>query len=272
MFEPGNSNSGHDKQGGCRGEVFSACDRSGRRSSTRYCYTASEKELRRKTLKHGRSWNSREAPGIRSAGLSPDPKTGGRERQFAGGIGAKKVDVSFATESDGLILAVSIKSICFPDAKTKNFQKNLTNRRGDLLAEATTLHQRFPYAVVGGLFLLDRRAAADATDRRVSTFATAHEFFKTFDGRGTQTNAVERFEVLGVALFDPSPPAVSYFDAGEESEEKSLDTFLERLLVRIAERNPDRFRFVDGKIEKRSGPTKKRNSPKAFEENEDTDE
>jgi len=63
---------------------------------------------------------------LRELGLpecAPDPKTGGRERQFAGGIGAKKVDVSFATEADGLILAVSIKSICFPDAKTKNFQK-----------------------------------------------------------------------------------------------------------------------------------------------------
>jgi hypothetical protein len=205
-------------------------------------------------------------------GCAPDPKTGGRERQFAGGIGAKKVDVSFATESDGLILAVSIKSICFPDAKTKNFQKNLTNRRGDLLAEATTLHQRFPYAVVGGLFLLDRRAAADATDRRVSTFETAHEFFKTFDGRGTQTNAVERFEVLGIALFDPNPPAVIYFDAGKGGDEKSLDAFLERLLVRIAERNPDRFRFVGGKIEKRSGPPKKGKDLNVTEGDEDSDE
>jgi len=201
---------------------------------------------------------------LRELGLpecAPDPKTGGRERQFAGGIGAKKVDVSFATEADGLILAVSVKSICFPDAKTKNFQKNLTNRRGDLLAEATTLHQRFPYAVVGGLFLLDRRAAADGTGRRASTFETAHEFFKTFDGRGTQTNAVERFEVLGIALFDSSPATVSYFDAGKGGEEKPLDSFLERLLARIAERNPDRFRFVQGRIEKRTGPATKSKGP-----------
>ena len=87
-------------------------------------------------------------------GCQPDPMQG-RERQFAGGIGAKKVDVSFATEVDGLILGISVKSISFPDKKTMNYQKNLTNRRGDLLAEATTLHQRFPYAVLGGLFLFD---------------------------------------------------------------------------------------------------------------------
>ena len=97
------------------------------------------------------------------------------ERQFAGGIGNKKVDVSYASAEDGLILGVSVKSICSRDPRTGNFQKNLTNRRGDLLAEGTTLHQRFPYAVLGGLFLLDERAAEDNTDRRFSTFQTAHE-------------------------------------------------------------------------------------------------
>ncbi|MCL5884909.1 MAG: hypothetical protein M1377_06145 [Deltaproteobacteria bacterium] len=94
---------------------------------------------------------------LRNFGVSdcqPGPE-GGKERQFAGGIGAKKVDVSFATETAGLILGVSVKSISFPDPRTKNYAKNPTNRRGDLLAEATTLHQRFPYAVLGGLFLFD---------------------------------------------------------------------------------------------------------------------
>src|SRR5208282_2401878 len=126
-------------------------------------------------------------------GCQPD-ESGGRERQFAGGIGAKKVDVSFATAEDGLVLAVSVKSICFRDQKTQNFQKNLTNRRGDLLSEATTLHQRFPYAVVGGLFLFDRGAREDGTSNRVSTFTTAHEYFQAFNNRATQANAVQKFE------------------------------------------------------------------------------
>src|SRR6266481_4757895 len=100
--------------------------------------------------------------GLGLIGCLPDEKVG-RERQFAGGIGAKKVDVSVATEEDGLILGVSVKSISFKDRTSGNFQKNLTNRRGDLLSEATTLHQRFPYAVIGGLFLFDEEAANDGT-------------------------------------------------------------------------------------------------------------
>ncbi|MEZ5587760.1 MAG: hypothetical protein R3E46_11880 [Sedimenticolaceae bacterium] len=42
---------------------------------------------------------------------------------MAGGIGAKKVDVTWATEEGGLLLGISIKTINFRDNKTKNFQR-----------------------------------------------------------------------------------------------------------------------------------------------------
>jgi hypothetical protein len=188
------------------------------------------------------------------AGCQPDA-AGGRERQFAGGIGAKKVDVSHATEEDGLILAVSVKSISFADRRTRNYQKNLTNRRGDLLAEATTLHQRFPYAVIGGLFLFDERAERDGTGRRPSTVMTAHEYFRAFDRRHSQSNAVEKFEALGILLCRAADPiACRYFDAGDPETERPLDAFLRRLLERIAERNPDRFRFAEGRVISRRLP------------------
>lgn len=191
------------------------------------------------------------AAGLRELGLQdcqPD-ESGGRERQFAGGIGAKKMDVSFATEEDGLVLAVSVKSICFRDKKTQNFQKNLTNRRGDLLSEATTLHQRFPYAVVGGLFLFDRGAAEDGTPSRVSTFVTAHEYFRTFDGRSTQANAVQKFEGLWIALYQSQEPfEVRVYSAGKPDTSEPLESLFSRLLERVAECNPDRFRFSNGKL------------------------
>lgn len=185
------------------------------------------------------------------SGCQPDP-SGGRERQFAGGIGAKKVDVSYATEEDGLILGVSVKSISFADQRTRNYQKNLTNRRGDLLAEATTLHQRFPYAVIGGLFLFDEGAERDGTDRRPSTVVTAHEYFKAFDRRASQANAVEKFETLGILLIRAEAPvACRYYAAGRPEAEQPLDAFLARLLERVAERNPDRFRYTDGRLSRR---------------------
>jgi len=43
----------------------------------------------------------------------------GVERRMAGGLGAKKVDITWATEEAGLILAISVKTINFRDGKTK---------------------------------------------------------------------------------------------------------------------------------------------------------
>ncbi len=53
------------------------------------------------------------------------------------------------------MLAMSVKSINFADGTTGNYQKNLTNRRGDMLFEAVTLHRRFPYAVLAGILIFD---------------------------------------------------------------------------------------------------------------------
>jgi hypothetical protein len=175
---------------------------------------------------------------------------GGKERQFAGGIGAKKVDVSFATETAGLVLGISIKSISFPDPRTNNYSKNLTNRRGDLLAEATTLHQRFPYAVLGGLFLFDIGASRDGTGRRPGTVARAHEIFKAFTNRDSRSNAVEKYEHIGIVVYKASDPVgYKYFDVGAE-DPAPLDSFLLRLLERVAERNSDHFRFNGKGLEK----------------------
>ena len=90
----------------------------------------------------------------------------GAERRIAGGLGPKRVDVSWATKESGLLLAVSVKTINFRDGKTNNFQKNLINRRGDMLIEAVTLHRRFPYAILAGLLILDEQAAHDNTQKR----------------------------------------------------------------------------------------------------------
>ncbi len=182
------------------------------------------------------------------ADCQPGPD-GGRERQFAGGIGAKKVDVSFATENAGLILGISVKSISFPDPRTRNFSKNLTNRRGDLLAEATTLHQRFPYAVLGGLFLFDVGASKDGTDRRPSTVQRAHEIFKAFGNRDSRSNAVEKYEHLGIVVYRAAgSTGYDYFNAGSKSA-STLDDFFLRLIERVAERNSDHYRLSDGKLQ-----------------------
>ena len=172
----------------------------------------------------------------------------GAERRMAGGLGAKKVDVTWATEEAGLLLAISIKSINFRDSRTHNYQKNLVNRRGDMLMEAVTLHRRFPYAVLAAFFFLDKGAELDDTGRRKSTFANAHARLKLFTGRNDPAGRDEQFERFYLLLLEASPTAadIRAYEVGKPDTLLSIDAIMTELLSIAAERNPDFYEMDDG--------------------------
>jgi hypothetical protein len=172
----------------------------------------------------------------------------GAERRMAGGLGAKKVDVTWATPEAGLLLGISIKTINFKDSSTGNFQKNLVNRRGDMLMEAVTLHRRFPYAVLGAFFFLDKGAETDSTVRRKSTFINAHARLRLFTGRNDPAGRDEQFERFYLLLLDASasPPDVRAYLVGNATSPVPLSDVLDDLLNMAAERNPDFYEFDSG--------------------------
>lgn len=161
------------------------------------------------------------AEGLRRVGFANIKPTreGMGEKEFQGGLGPKKVDVSYSDDRHGLLLAVSIKSINFPP-----FGKNLKNRFGDLLTEAITLHLRFPYSVICMLFVFPARADKDVTKgRTISSFQRATQLFATVSGRMDYTNPGEKFENVTMMLFQPvkgkgSKPWVRLFDAQNAKE------------------------------------------------------
>ena len=174
---------------------------------------------------------------------------------MAGGIGAKKVDVTWTTEEAGLLLGISIKTINFRDRRTKNFQKNLTNRRGDMLFEAVTLHRRFPYAVLGGLFLLDKGAEQDQTARRRSTFLNAHTRLHLFTGREDPGGRDEQYERLYLVLLDASSKLARFdvYPVGKPESPIPMSEALDELLSATAIRNPDFYQYKDGRLVTVSG-------------------
>lgn len=186
--------------------------------------------------------------------------TSGAERRIAGGISAKKVDVSCATPESGLILAISVKSINFADETSKNFQKNLTNRRGDMLFEAVTLHRRFPYAVLAGVFFFEEAAEQDGTSKRSSTFLNAHQAFRLFTGRSDPAGRDEQFERLYIVLHGSGPdgPTARFYEAGDPNQSVALDTIFEKLIDLVGERNADLYEAADGSIRSRWSSRRRR--------------
>lgn len=174
----------------------------------------------------------------------------GAERRMAGGIGNKKVDVTWATEESGLMLAFSIKCINFRDARTKNYQKNFTNRRGDMLFEAVTLHRRFPYSTLIGLFIFDSGAKADATTQRAATFVNAHRGLSLFTGRADPSAREEQYEKLyvGLATTEGSTPSISFTEAGSPEDALDLDQVIDAALEVVVARNSDSYGYHDKKL------------------------
>lgn len=167
----------------------------------------------------------------------------GAERRLAGGIGAKKVDVSWATEESGLLLGISVKTISFRDKATKNFQKNLTNRRADMLIESVTLHRRFPYAVLAAMLFFDKDARHDGTARRRSTFANAFPRLRLFTGRSDPAGRDEQYERFYVLLVDANPfsPSVQCFHVADQDNEVTLEQMMNELVELVTERNFDLY-------------------------------
>jgi len=160
-------------------------------------------------------------PGVRPARGAPG------EKAFQGGLGPKKVDVTYADERHGLLLAVSIKSINFAP-----FGKNLKNRFHDLCTEAITLHMRFPYSVICAMFAFPAAADQDVTEgRAISTFRRATKLLATISGREQYTDPGEKFENVTLALFQPvvergPSPWVKLVDAVTQRQITEQEYFL----------------------------------------------
>lgn len=176
----------------------------------------------------------------------------GVQRRIAGGVGAKRVGVSWATEESGLILACSVKSILFRDLGSGNFQKNLTNRRSDLAMDAVTLHRRFPFAVVTAIFAFDKDAANDGTEQRNSTFRNAFSKYRLFTGRSDPIGREEQFEHFYFALVDTNPfaPGIKLFSADNEHDEVEPDDLIRGLVDLVAERNFDLYEKFEGRLKR----------------------
>ena len=165
-----------------------------------------------------------------------------KEAEFQGGLSSKRVDVSYADAKHGLMLAVSIKGINFP-----SFGKNLPNRFADLCTEAVNLHMRFPFAVMGLLFVMPEDAHQNQTERRkLSTFERAARMMASISGREDYSDTPESFRGRDDApvpppTITPAGPSVRLFQADGLGEYPGEADYIERLRAAYNRRNPLRM-------------------------------
>lgn len=138
-------------------------------------------------------------------GILPDERGVGQESRVRTSKGFKKLDVNYSTIQLGLALGLSIKTINFPDARSKRFTKNYSRNENELRAEATDYHKRQPWAVLVAVIFLPISSCDDAAPRveeGASSFGSAVRFFRNIAGRNRVGDDADRFEAVYIALYD----------------------------------------------------------------------
>jgi len=157
--------------------------------------------------------------------ILPLPDGSGRETGSASGSNKKikKTDVRYATSNTGLELLVSIKTLNFRDAKKDRvtgrltigrYTKNMVRNDHELRAEAMDHHERFPYAVLIGVFFIPIDACDDGTADK-SSFAHAVMTFRPRAGRADTSDPAAKFERFFIGLYDAKDSTgthVGFFD------------------------------------------------------------
>lgn len=147
-------------------------------------------------------------------GILPDPRGEGQENRARSAQKFKKLDVNYCTHALGLGLGVSLKTINFPDPKTRRYTKNLTRVDNELRAEAMDYHVRQPYAVLVGIVFLPADSCDDGSKTAPSSFGSAVQIFRSRAGRQGPAGEAERFERIFLGFYELGGE-VSFLDVME---------------------------------------------------------
>jgi len=148
--------------------------------------------------------------------ILPDAQGRGQESPARGAHGVKRLDVNYSTPELGLGLGLSIKTVNFPDPRSKRYTKNFTRIDNELRVESLDYHIRQPYAVLVAIIFMPYDACIDVDENNstsISSFAHAYEIFRRRTGREHPHERAELFEAIFIALYDPETGNVLFADA-----------------------------------------------------------
>ena len=145
--------------------------------------------------------------------------------RIVGGVRPQNFDVGY--RPDGVRIAFDSKTLNDDDSVGKNWQ-NMIN---DLATEATTVHSRFPSAVVGFIVCIPLPCLEDNASRASAILGT----LTRLGGRTLVSEPAHRAEALSLVLWDPKTGEIDTRIPGassplrlEKFHEQMFETYLER--------------------------------------------
>jgi hypothetical protein len=154
-------------------------------------------------------------------GIQPDIQGSGQESRMSGARGTKRTDVRYSTPEIGLGFVISIKTTHFRDAKRGDFNHNETRFDAEFRAEAAEIHERNPFGVLIGLFVLPEVSAMVYAQNQPSSFAKWVRRLRARAGRERPDDRNELFERIFIGLYNPEG-GIRFFDVKERPPIRGL--------------------------------------------------
>jgi hypothetical protein len=180
---------------------------------------------------------------IKFASIYPTVDGSEHESLSAGAGGPKKIDINYSSTQRGLELAISIKTMNFPDEKTKRYTKNAKRVDGELRAEAQDIHKRQPYAVLVALWFLPKDSASDGSTKSPSSLCHIARILAARTGRKDHNDDQSKFELAFLCLYNNAGsfaivrPSASFPERGLPCETITLREALDEVCAAYKLRN-----------------------------------
>ena len=153
------------------------------------------------------------------------------EAKIYGAHKPKKVDVAVIQKDNGPILGISLKS------QMNSIAKNFVDRYENALGDATGLHEKFPFLVLGMLYLLPLKTIGARTVESPN-FEKIEKYLSSITERedwDARTSKYEHFALL-IVDFNKNPPKIVTTIPSEKS--LKIDDFFDKLMETYQNRNP----------------------------------
>lgn len=139
----------------------------------------------------------------------------------------KDEDIALIHYANGPLIAIGVRS------QMSSVAKNLENYYEGIIGECISLHDRFPMAVLGYVYLLPKNPIKEGLKEAID-LDRAEELFKKITGRNdwhAPNDKYEHFALLKVD-FSTEPPTIM-----ETSPELRIDNFFDKLVSAYNSRN-----------------------------------
>lgn len=139
--------------------------------------------------------------------------TASAQRNAGSVRGPKQLDVNFSTQTSGLLLGISLKSVHIRETTgAKRYTHNFKRNEEELRIEASGYHKRQPYAVMAGILFLPFDACEDGKKNNPSSFGSWVRHLRPYAGRVEPQDDVDRFERIFIGLYELDGSDLRFFD------------------------------------------------------------